>query len=66
MQLHNPRGLWGCMIDTPHQPPPARPPPSEAEIRLFDRWMREDLLRRFGRPGDEPVPDTLLRIITEH
>jgi hypothetical protein len=54
------------MIDVPSREPPCEPPTSVADQQVFDRWLREDLRRRFGKAAQEPVPDEILRILAAH
>ncbi|MDO9502931.1 hypothetical protein [Falsiroseomonas sp.] len=47
------------------QHPPARPqlpPPGGA---AFDRWLQDELTRRYDSALAEPVPEALLRLLRE-
>jgi len=48
-----------------HQHPPARPqlpPPGGA---AFDRWLQDELARRYDSALAEPVPEALLRLLRD-
>ncbi|MBW8269553.1 hypothetical protein [Caldovatus aquaticus] len=57
--------------DAPARSAPAAPAPRQATPRsgtpaaAFDRWLRRELARLYGAALHEPVPDSLLRMITE-
>jgi hypothetical protein len=64
-----PPGAWRLnidMIDVPAREMPREPLPEGPDARVFDRWLREDLRRRFGKAAPEPIPDDLMRILTAH
>jgi hypothetical protein len=53
------------MIDHPTHRQPCWPHQGEAESSALDRWVREDLRRRFGKAKDEPLPAEWLDMLGE-
>ncbi|NKE46507.1 hypothetical protein HB662_17125 [Roseomonas frigidaquae] len=43
---------------------PAPPPPGPTP-RAFDRWLQDELARRYDSALAEPVPEELLRLLRE-
>ncbi|MBU8538510.1 hypothetical protein [Falsiroseomonas tokyonensis] len=56
MRLHNMK-LHLQPLDRPKLP---QPPPA-----AFNRWLQEELARRYDKALAEPVPEDLLRLVRE-
>jgi hypothetical protein len=48
-----------------YQHPPARPQLPPLGGAAFDRWLQDELTRRYDSALAEPVPEALLRLLRE-
>ncbi len=53
------------MVDVSLRQPRLERPPREADPVAFERWLREDLTRRFSPAIREPLPPELLKLLAE-